>query len=145
VTLAWPSSHWDSITTPCSVVDLLPSRPCPCRAGDVWIVGFRHLGWDMSHQGMVLEVSVAWALSGLKANERLPCSEVGPRCWPEPDLRTDLACGAPWSMHFEATDMWAAHHGSCRTWILAHAGLGHRLSLVLRVLQSCGTETIIVL
>jgi hypothetical protein len=83
---------------------MLPLRPYPHRAGNVWTVEFRHLGWDMSHRGVVYKALGAQALSGLKAYRRLPHDEVGSKRWLKPDLRIDLACGVPWSVHLKVTD-----------------------------------------
>jgi hypothetical protein len=93
-------------------------------------------------RGMVFKAPGARALSGLKAYERLPHVEAGPKRWSKPDPRTDLA-GVHWSMHLEATDTWIEHNGPCRTRCLARAGPGRRLSLVPRVSQSRGTDTFI--
>jgi hypothetical protein len=69
-------------------------------------VGFRHLGWDMSHRGVIFKMPEVRALSELKAYEHLPHDEAGSKHWQELDQRADLACGAPWSAHLEATDTW---------------------------------------
>jgi hypothetical protein len=51
-------------------------------------------------QGVVFKAPRARTLSGLKAYERLPRSEAGPKRWPKLDPRMDLARGT----HLEATD-----------------------------------------
>jgi hypothetical protein len=52
-----------------------------------------HLGRVVSHQGIVIETPGAWALSGLRAYEHLPCGGARPMCFQEPVQRVELACG----------------------------------------------------
>jgi hypothetical protein len=76
-------------------------------------VGFTHLGWDMSHQGMVFKAPKARALSGLKSYECLLCSEA--RAGPKNGSGMWRTMGA----HLKANDTWTEHNVLGRSGMVA--------------------------